>query len=324
MESKNDWQNELAAGLNSEQALCDYLGLALPSESYSGEFAVRVPRIFADQIKRGDLNDPILKQVLPERQENQQMPGFINDPVGDLPAMQQTGVIHKYEGRALLITTGSCAVNCRYCFRRNFPYAQAQISRSKLDAALAYLKNQPQISEIILSGGDPLLLHDEKLAHILFALAELKQIKRLRIHTRIPVVLPSRITQTFAKLLSDLPLKVIMVLHSNHENELYMQVEQACQRLNDYHIPLLNQSVLLKGVNDNVPSLVALSERLSELNIMPYYLHMLDKATGTGHFQVEQDAALEIMQQLKASLPGYLVPKLARDEAGAASKTILA
>jgi EF-P beta-lysylation protein EpmB len=320
------WQQELTEGFSNVQDLRHYLNL--PSNEndilYSSKFPIRVPREFVDRIEKGNLNDPLLKQILPVNDENIESPGFNNDPVGDINAMTESGVIHKYHGRVLFITTGGCAINCRYCFRRNFPYSDFQLSTQKLTQAIQYIKNNTDISEVILSGGDPLLLSDKKLFDLINELSKINHLKRIRIHSRIPVVLPSRITNEFCNALSAIKKNMIMVIHSNHENELNENVRLACQKIKQSNVTLLNQSVLLKNINDTSDQLSALSEKLFSFNVLPYYLHLLDKASGTHHFEVDQKTAVSLMDQIKKQLPGYLVPKLVREQEGAKNKIIIA
>lgn len=320
------WQKELSEGFNNIQVLCDYLELSFDSDTLltTTEFPLRVPREFADRMEKGNINDPLLQQILPIVEENIIFPGFKKDPVGDLNAMSETGVIHKYQGRALFIITGSCAINCRYCFRKNFPYADFQLGTKKITQAIQYIKNNTDISEVILSGGDPLLLNDKKLFSIIHQLKEINHIKRIRIHSRIPIVLPNRITIDFCNSLSSIGKSIVIVVHSNHQNELNSEVNLACKRIKDAGITLFNQSVLLKNINDNAEQLCELSERLFDFGIMPYYLHLLDKATGTGHFDVDQNQAILLINEVKKKMPGYLVPKLVREQAGSANKIIIA
>jgi EF-P beta-lysylation protein EpmB len=274
-------------------------------------------------MEKGNLNDPLLKQVLPVQDEMLSFPGFTADPVGDLEAITEVGVIHKYHGRALFIMTGSCAINCRYCFRRNFPYSEFQLSKQKQQRAIAYLQNNSEISEIILSGGDPLLLNDNKLAELISQLDTISHLQRIRIHSRLPIVLPARITEAFLDVLKQSSKQIVLVVHCNHGNELNAEVKTACERIRASGIALLNQAVLLKGVNDCAVQLHELSEKLFSFGVLPYYLHLLDKAQGTGHFEVSQTKATTLMRQIQSTLPGYLVPKLAREEAGSASKTLI-
>lgn len=319
-----NWQQQLAEAFNNIEDLCRYLHLSpddLPVSVEAAEsFPLRVPLSFASCMEKGNPYDPLLRQVLPVKEELLVYPGFSNDPVGDLASATQTGVLHKYHGRVLLINTGSCAINCRYCFRRNFPYAELQLSKQKEDAAVQSLKNDASISEVILSGGDPLLLSDARLTRLIQQLDGIKHLKRIRIHTRLPVVLPARITDEFIDTLKLSPKQIIIIVHCNHANELSKRVIAACNLLKNSGITLFNQSVLLKSVNDNAEVLGELSEQLFSHGIIPYYLHLLDKATGTGHFEVSEAKALMLIRQVQAALPGYMVPKLVKEQAGATSK----
>lgn len=323
-----NWQQQLAEAFNTIEDLCRYLHLSpddLPVSAAAAEnFSLRVPLSFAACIEKGNPHDPLLRQVLPVDEELSAYPGFSNDPVGDLASATQSGVLHKYHGRVLLINTGSCAINCRYCFRRNFPYSELQLSKQKEDAAIQTLQNDTSISEVILSGGDPLLLSDSRLTRLILQLDSIKHIQRIRIHSRLPIVLPARITDEFINTLRLSPKQIIIIVHCNHANELNDRVIAACNSLKNSGITLFNQSVLLKGVNDNAKVLGELSEQLFGHGIIPYYLHLLDKATGTGHFEVSEAKALTLIRQVQANLPGYLVPKLVKEQAGATSKqTIL-
>ncbi len=320
------WQQELSEGYRNVQELCHYLDLSSEQNNYNlaADFPLRVPREFVERMEKGNINDPLLKQILPIKDELADFPGFSNDPVGDLNAITETGVIHKYTGRVLFITTGSCAINCRYCFRKNFPYSDFQLSGQKYIKAIEYIQNHGQISEVILSGGDPLLLSDNKLFSLLYQLEKIQHLKRIRIHSRIPIVLPHRITTEFCTKLSKLNKKCVLIVHSNHSNELNQHVKRACKKLTQAGITLFNQSVLLKGINDNELQLCTLSEKLFTFGIIPYYLHLLDKATGTSHFEVDQKTAIRLMDEIKKQLSGYLVPKLVREEAGAKNKIVIA
>lgn len=321
--SRNTWQQALAEAFTDLDSLCHYLQLdqkTLDALEEYRQFPIKVPREFAESMAIGNPNDPLLRQVLPLSQELSEQPGFITDPVGDLKALATEGVIHKYQGRVLFISTGACAIHCRYCFRRNFPYGEQQLANSKIQQAIDYIQNQPEITEVILSGGDPLLLNDDKLADLFSALNKIPQLQRIRIHTRIPVVLPSRITHELLSVFSESRCSIIVVLHSNHPNELSKKVANACLKLKESRASLLNQSVLLKGINDDAETLHQLSERLFALGVMPYYLHQLDKAKGTAHFEVRDSEALELLESLKQTLPGYLVPKLVREQSGAPYK----
>lgn len=319
-----NWQQQLAEAFTSINDLCDYLHLSpgdLPfSIAAADDFPLRVPLSFASCMEKGNPFDPLLRQVLPIKDELLAYPGFNRDPVGDLPAATRTGVIHKYHGRVLLINTGSCAINCRYCFRRNFPYSDLQLSKQNEHAAIRYIQEDSVISEVILSGGDPLLLGDTRFAGLIYQLSNIAHLKRIRIHSRLPVVLPARITDGLINTLIQSSKQIVIVVHCNHANEINTRVIAACQRLKNNGIALFNQSVLLKDVNDNAAVLCELSEQLFSYGVIPYYLHVLDKATGTGHFEVSEPEALALMKQVQATLPGYLVPKLVKEKAGAVSK----
>ncbi len=317
------WQQALAEAFTDVDALCRYLRIdpkTLPLLPGFKDFPLRVPRGFVDCMEPGNPNDPLLRQVLPLQDELQHFPGYSHDPVGDLNAVATPGVIHKYQGRVLLILTGACAVHCRYCFRRNFPYGELQLSSQKLQQAIDYIASRPEISEVILSGGDPLLLNDEKLGRLLQKLGNIAHLNRIRIHSRVPVVLPSRITSALLANLHNTGKQIVLVIHANHSNELSAEVGETCAQMRQRQITLLNQSVLLKGVNDDGDTLCRLSERLFAFGILPYYLHLLDHASGTGHFAVDEDHAKQMMQHMRRTLPGYLVPRLVKEQAGAAYK----
>jgi len=325
LQTTKTWQQDLAEGFNNINDICGYLNI---SNNYSHQartenFPIRVPREFVDRMEKGNLNDPLLKQILPTNNESIIQAGYTDDPVGDVPAMAETGVIHKYHGRVLLITTGSCAINCRYCFRRNFPYNDFQLSTKKYLNALNYITSHQDISEVILSGGDPLLLNDQKLIALIQKIDLIPHVKRIRIHSRIPIVLPSRITPALCDQLAIIKKDLIMIVHSNHANELNNKVRFACDQLKNTNITLFNQAVLLKGINNDAKQLCTLHEKLFSYKIIPYYLHLLDKTTGTAHFDVPQNEAIDLMNQIKKVLPGYLVPKLVKEQAGAANKIII-
>lgn len=286
-------------------------------------FALRVPRGFVARMRPGDPDDPLLRQVLPLAAELAPQPGFAVDAVGDLAARSAHGVLQKYAGRALLIATGSCAVNCRYCFRRHFPYAEETAATGRWREAVAAIAADPGLDEVILSGGDPLSLSDPKLAELTAALREIPHVRRLRLHTRLPVVLPERVDAGLLAWLDALPLQKVVVLHANHANEFDERVDAACSALRARGCTLLNQAVLLRGVNDDADSLAALSERAFAAGVLPYYLHQLDRVLGAAHFEVADAAALTLVEALRQRLPGYLVPRLVREIAGEKSKTPL-
>lgn len=322
------WQRLYAEAITSPTELLAALGLPsslLPAaDNGHALFPVRVPRGFLSRMEHGNLEDPLLRQVLPLDGETVDADGFIDDPVGDMAAMAIPGVLHKYHGRVLLIATGACAVNCRYCFRRHFPYAEAGAASRHWDAAVEYIATDATITEVILSGGDPLVLADHKLATLARRLADIPHVQRLRIHSRLPVVLPERIDAALLEWFTGTRLAPVMVLHANHPAELDDSVRAACHRLRAAGVTLLNQAVLLRGVNDTPDALCSLSERLFDFGVLPYYLHVLDPVRGASHFQVGDDRARQLIEALTRTLPGYLVPKLVREEAGETGKTPLA
>jgi EF-P beta-lysylation protein EpmB len=272
---------------------------------------------------RGDPQDPLLRQVLPLAAECLSAPGFAIDPVGDLAAMTAPGVLHKYHGRVLLAVTGACAVHCRYCFRRHFPYAEANASSDHWTAALSYVAGDASVREVILSGGDPLAMGDRRLADLVRQLAQVDHVERLRIHTRLPIVVPARVTAALTDWLVGTRLKPVVVVHANHANEIDAAVQAALAHLRSSGVTLLNQSVLLRGVNDTVESLAALSESLFAVGVLPYYLHLLDRVQAAAHFEVEELRARQLLAGLAARLPGYLLPRLVREVAGAPGKLLI-
>ncbi|MDR3448099.1 MULTISPECIES: EF-P beta-lysylation protein EpmB [unclassified Dyella] len=318
-----DWRALWREAVTDPRELLDLVGLRhladrLPVDDAG--FAVRVPRGFVARMRQGDPSDPLLLQVLPQLAEHDVIPGFGTDAVGDMAARSAQGVLHKYEGRALLIASGSCAINCRYCFRRHFPYGDEMAAAGQWRKALEHVREDSSISELILSGGDPLSLATSKLAELTQGLAEIPHVTRLRIHTRLPVVLPERIDEAFGQWLAQLPLQKVVVLHANHANEFDTAVDSACARLRDAGATLLNQSVLLRGINDDADTLAALSERLFAAGVLPYYLHQLDRVQGAAHFEVDDERALALIEAVRHRLPGYLVPKLVREVGGEPSK----
>ncbi|HEY4367257.1 MAG TPA: EF-P beta-lysylation protein EpmB [Steroidobacteraceae bacterium] len=319
------WQQVLADAVTSPAELCGILGLdpglIEAARDPGKEFTLRVPRGFIARMRHGDPKDPLLLQVLPAAAELIPAEGFSIDPVGDLPSRAATGLLHKYEGRALLIATGACAVHCRYCFRRHFPYSEQSALAGGWGEAIDHLRADPSITEVLLSGGDPLNLSDRRLTQLTDALQSVPHVRRLRIHTRNPVVLPERVDEGLIRWLSGLELQKVVVIHANHAQELDANVERACHDLAVAGATVLNQSVLLAGVNDSVTALAALSERLFAMKVLPYYLHLLDRVQGAAHFEVDTETALRLHAGLAEVLPGYLVPRLVREIPGAASKT---
>ncbi len=293
------------------------------------EFPLRVPRPFVDRMVPGDAQDPLLRQVLPTGEEMQPSDGFVIDPLTEGPASPVPGLLHKYRGRVLMVTTGACAIHCRYCFRRHFPYTEHSphgdrpglaTGGSPWQRALDYIAADNSIEEVILSGGDPLSSSDDKLASLADALTSIPHLRRLRLHTRLPVVLPERVDDRLLSWLRKGRLQKVVVLHINHGNEIDGSVAEAAAQLRNIGVTLLNQAVLLRGVNDSVEALVNLSQNLFEVGVMPYYLHLLDKVRGAAHFEVEESRAQRIFRDVLASLPGFLVPRLVREIPTAGSK----
>jgi EF-P beta-lysylation protein EpmB len=318
------WQRELARAVTDPVELLELVGLGPEwldaARQAAARFPLRVPRPFVARMRRGDPADPLLRQVLPLAAELADVPGYVQDPVGDLAAAAGAGVLRKYAGRALLVATGACAVHCRYCFRREFPYADELASAGQWRGAVDAIRADPGVTEVILSGGDPLSLADHKLAALTDALADVPHVRRLRVHTRHPIVLPSRVDDGLLAWLARLPWPVTFVLHANHAAELDVEVAAAVARLREARVHVLNQAVLLRGVNDSVAALAALSERLFETGALPYYLHVLDRVRGSAHFEVPEDEARRLHAALTRTLPGYLVPRLVREVPGAPSK----
>lgn len=320
-----DWRWLWRNAITDPAELLDLLGLEPLKQQLAQAglraFPLRVPRGYVARMRHGDPHDPLLRQVLPRDAEDRMVPGFALDAVGDRAAKAAEGVLHKYQGRALLIATGSCAIHCRYCFRRHFPYAEETAARNQWHEALDYLRQHPDIDEVLLSGGDPLSLSNAKLAPLFDGLAELPSIRRIRVHTRLPIVLPERIDHGLLQLFRSSPKTQVMVIHANHAQELDDSVAQALSGLRSAGVQLLNQSVLLKGVNDRLETLAELSERLLEYGVLPYYLHLLDRVAGTAHFEVSEPEAELLERGLRNSLPGYLVPRFVREIAGEPAKT---
>jgi EF-P beta-lysylation protein EpmB len=321
------WQKELAQGFKNPNELLRYLELSPEmmniSEAAHKAFKTLVPKNFVEKMVSGDPHDPLLRQVLPISDEMQELKDYIPDPLQESAEKQQRplpGLLHKYSSRVLLTLTGGCAVNCRYCFRRHFDYQSNRIQKEELANIIDYIQSRPEIQEVILSGGDPLLLNDDLLKAIITAIENIPSIKILRFHTRMPIVLPSRITAEFAALLKNTRLHTVLVVHANHPNELDNTLGDRLALLRSAGTHLLNQSVLLKGVNDNVKTLCQLSYGLLDMGILPYYLHLLDKVQGAAHFDIEEKEALTLHQAMREQLPGYLLPKLVREVPGELSK----
>jgi EF-P beta-lysylation protein EpmB len=321
------WQEQLADLVTDPAELLDFLGLAAGDVGYSeaalADFPLRLTRHYLQKIRPADPFDPLLMQVLPHRDEMHQHPGYSADPLDETGARAIPGLLHKYTSRVLLVTTSACAINCRYCFRRHFPYADNLRSRDEMQEAFRYIADDPQINEVILSGGDPLVAPNRYLQWLLDALFDLPSVKRVRIHSRLPVVLPDRIDPPLLGLFAKHAGRVVMVLHANHVRELDERLAAACRDMLAHRVLLLNQSVLLKGVNDDVDTLCELSEGLFASGIHPYYLHLMDKVSGAAHFDTPESGAILLHRGMQARLPGYLVPKLVREAPGAPGKTPL-
>ncbi len=323
------WQEAMRRAYRDRAILLKDLGLAeaglLGGDSSlpNGDFPLFVPREWAARIRPGDLADPLLRQVLISPEEYLSESGFTDDPVGDLKSQTTAGLLHKYSGRALLVTTGACGVHCRYCFRRHFPYHEAPKSISGWQAAFQALEQDGSIEEILLSGGDPLTLVDRTLQSLVERLADIPHLKRLRIHTRMPVAIPQRVTHELCQILQQTRLGLWIVVHINHAQEIDQATEQAIRKLRQTGAVLLNQAVLLRGVNDNITSLEQLSKRLVDLQIIPYYLHQLDRVAGAAHFEVSVAEGLNLIQELRRRMPGYAVPRYVQEIAGEPSKTPL-
>ena len=318
------WQNELSQLITTPEALFDYLKLdhKLLEDARKAHalFPIRITHSYANKIEKGNTNDPLLKQILPLGEELEDVKGYSDDPLNEREVNHHPGLVHKYYGRVLFITAPQCAINCRYCFRRQFDYKSNTPSRNQWQSAIDYIAQDKTIEEVILSGGDPLVLPDNQLEWIVNKLSEIEHLLRLRIHSRLPIVLPSRITTKVSKLLTRSRLETVFVVHCNHSQEIDKQVKEALARLSHSGMSLLNQSVLLKDINDEAQILVDLSKSLFSSGVMPYYLHLLDKVSGSAHFDVSEAKAKRLYQDLLTQLPGYLVPKLVREVPSAPSK----
>ncbi|MDX1692643.1 MAG: EF-P beta-lysylation protein EpmB [Ketobacteraceae bacterium] len=320
-----DWQIQLARGFSSVQELLTALGLEpgdLPAQLKAhGEFPLRVPRAFVRKMEPGNPVDPLLLQVLPQSRELLEAPGYNRDPLEETRFTPVPGLIHKYRSRVLLTTSSACAINCRYCFRRHFPYNDHRISRAQIHDITGYLARQPEVNEVIFSGGDPLAISNSRFAELVDALSDIPHLQRLRIHSRFPVVIPQRIDEALLKLVEDTRFQWLMVVHSNHPNELCADFATAMTLLRERQVTLLNQSVLLRGVNDDAQVLAALSDKLFSMGIMPYYLHLMDPVAGAAHFDIPEPQSTKIYQDLLGILPGYLVPKLVKELPDRPAKT---
>lgn len=324
---KNGWQQQLADMIQDLPTLLDSCGLGTPPAPLANmlevSFPVRTTRHFANLINPGDWYDPLLQQILPWASEQAVVPGFNTDPLEEREASPLPGLIHKYRSRVLLVPTGACAIHCRYCFRRHFPYEGHRMGAQERAAIINYLHAHPEVNEVIFSGGDPLMLNDRTLNHWLTELAGISNLITVRFHSRLPVVLPDRLTPDLLKVLTATRLNTVLVLHSNHAQELDDSLATGLSALRAAGVILLNQAVLLRGVNDNLTTQTALSQRLMQLGVLPYYLHQLDSVSGAAHFAVSDSAALPLHNEMKEHLAGYLVPRLVREIPDQPSKTWL-
>lgn len=314
--STSSWTQQWQESFQKIEDLLEFLDLPQDAlevtDSYS-DFPFRVPRSFAERMEKGNMHDPLLRQVLPLIQERLATSGFTTDPLAEKTANPLPGVLHKYKNRVLLTLSGACAVHCRYCFRRHFPYKSNNPGTKGWEPIFDYLVRHSEVNELILSGGDPLSIHDALLETFIRRLESIDSIKYLRFHTRLPIVIPDRITPEFLAIIQTTRFRTVMVLHSNHANEWNKSLQLPMQQLRMAGVTLLNQAVLLRGVNDSLPSQIALNYRLFDYGVIPYYLHLVDKVAGVAHFDVSQEEAILLMRQLAEALPGYLVPKLVRE-----------
>lgn len=324
LRAMQDWQLSLKNAVSDPLELCRLLALEpdLFGETLAPikSFSLRVPREFIARMEKGNPKDPLLLQVFPQALEMIEKSGFVQDPLEEKKFNPLPGLLHKYHGRVLLILQGACAVNCRYCFRRHFPYEENMMGMSHWGPIIDYIAKDPSIEEVIFNGGDPLIMKDKQLAQLAREFDKIPHLKVLRFHTRVPVMIPSRINSEFLAWMNELRMQKILVIHANHPREIDEDVQKALLRLRDNHVQLLNQSVLLKNINDDPQILMELSKKLFASYVLPYYLHLLDPVAGTAHYEVELDEALRIMDHLRTHLPGYLVPKLVREIAGEESK----
>ncbi|MBT8142794.1 MAG: EF-P beta-lysylation protein EpmB [Gammaproteobacteria bacterium] len=322
-----DWQAQMRDAVTEPTMLLDLLDIphALLTKANQAHalFPLKVPKAYVSRMQKGNINDPLLQQVLPLGTETDEHPDFTQDPVADLQHNPVPGIVHKYSGRVLMITTGACAVHCRYCFRRNFPYSEQSAARQGWQGALDYIRADKSIHEVILSGGDPLSLSNNKLDNLFTELDNITHLKTIRLHTRQPIVLPDRIDTGFLQLISRQTKNLVMVLHANHANEIDDTVRAVCEQLLAQGVTMLNQSVLLRNINDEPETLIELSHALFSCGVLPYYLNLLDQVRGASHFAVCQTQAKEIHTSMQKILPGYLVPKLVKDSPTIPYKTWL-
>ncbi|MFT7684704.1 MAG: EF-P beta-lysylation protein EpmB [Candidatus Azotimanducaceae bacterium] len=312
------WQELLKNAVSDIKELCELLDL--PPQPHYSDFPLLVPLPYLSRIDKGNLDDPLLKQILPSAKEDQVILDYVDHPLEEAGYSPIPGLLQKYQGRALVITSGACAINCRYCFRRHFPYQDFQPNLAQWNKIAEHISADTSIEELILSGGDPLMMPDRRISDIIASISQINHVKTLRIHTRMPVVLPQRITRPLLDLLENTRLNVVVVNHINHAQEIDQDVDVAMSALRKSGVILLNQSVLLAGINDSADSLINLSKRMFSVGILPYYLHLLDKVKGAAHFDINDQKGLQLIEEIKEALPGYLVPKLVREVPSMPSK----
>ena len=318
------WQQQLSTAWRSASALLKRLQIASDEvELANSEFPLLVPESFVRRMRPGDPLDPLLRQVLPIGAEEVHSNGFVSDPVGDLASRRAPGLLQKYVGRALLIATGTCAIHCRYCFRRNYPYQEEPRTLEDWQPALDTIRADESLTEVIFSGGDPLMLSDRRLHQLCTAVDQIPHIERLRFHTRLPIVLPARITPELMSNLSDLRAQVMIVVHANHPAEVQADCEDSLRRLTQSAATVLNQAVLLHDVNDSTAIQAELCRRLVNIGVLPYYLHQLDRVNGAAHFETPLQQGPQIVEELRAILPGYAVPRFVQELPGESSKTLM-
>ncbi len=322
-----DWSEQLRTAIRDPFELCHVLGLpeelAQQAKTAHAAFRLLAPRAYVARIRPGDPGDPLLRQILPLGEEMTPQPGFVRDPVGDAGATLASGLLQKYHGRALLVTTGACAVHCRYCFRRHYPYSTVPKGIEAWNEALQIIESDPTIKEVLLSGGDPLMLVDSALSDLVKRIDNIPHVERIRIHTRLPVMIPARVTEGLLRLFSACTSRIVFVVHVNHPNEMDSSVADSFSKLRKSGITLLNQSVLLDRVNDDADTLVDLSEKLFRTGVLPYYLHQLDSVAGASHFAVSLEQGKWLLSELRRRLPGYLVPCFVAELSGEPYKTPL-
>lgn len=324
-QTQDSWNQVLSGATKDIKTLLNQLDIPVTDlnqrQQACLDFPLLVPQPFINKMEKGNASDPLLVQVLPQASELESAEGYINDPLAEKHSNLQKGLIHKYHGRVLILLSTGCAVNCRYCFRRHFPYQENRIGKNDWQEILNYVEQDSSIEELILSGGDPLMLNDQQLEKFIRQAEAIPHLQRLRIHTRLPIVIPQRITNKLVNILHSSRFDCVIVLHINHSHEIDNQLYNALSKLKAVGITLLNQAVLLRGVNDTVDDQINLSKSLFKAGILPYYLHLLDKVNGAQHFDIEERDAIKLHNQLLRSLSGYLVPKLVREEPGKGSKT---